>query len=71
MLATRSMSGRQVAVRLSDVPLKIRRSRGRMLYEAAVADRDLVLAAQLHVAIEEPSERVYWLSEKAVRKVLK
>lgn len=70
-MATRTTAGRQVAVRLSDVPLRIRRSRGRALYEAAVADRDLMLAAQLHVAIEEPSERLYWLPEQAVRKVIK
>lgn len=70
MTMTRT-TGHQIGVRLSDVPLKIRRSRGRTLYEAAVADRDLLLAAQLHVAIEEPSERVYWLPEQAVRKVLK
>lgn len=63
--------GRQVAVRLTDVPPKIRRQAGYRLYEAAVADRDLVLAAQLHAAIESPTERVYWLPEKAVRQVLK
>ena len=63
--------GRQVAVRLTDVPPKIRRSYGRALYEAAVFDHDLMLAAQLHAAMEEPSDRVYWLPEKAVRKVLR
>ena len=71
MTATRFTAGRQVAVRLADVPLKLRRSRGRVLYEAAVADRDLMLAMQLHAAMEAPSQRVYWLPEKAVRKVLK
>ena len=71
MLTTRTNAGRQLAVRLSDVPLKTRRLYGRLLYEAAVADRDLLLATQLHAAVEEPSDRVYWLPEKAVRKVLK
>ena len=71
MLTTRSTAGRQLAVRLSDVPLKTRRLYGRLLYEAAVADRDLLLATQLHAAVEQPSDRVYWLPEKAVRKVLK
>lgn len=63
--------GRQVAVRLTDVPLKIRRRFGHALYEAAVADRDLPLAADLHLAIEAPSNDVYWLPEKAVKKVMK
>lgn len=72
MLTSRSsQSGRQMAVRLSDVPLKIRRRYGHSMYEAAVADRDLVLAAQIHAAVEDPSDRVYWLPEKAVRKVMK
>lgn len=70
-MTTRTNAGRQLAVRLSDVPLKTRRLYGRLLYEAAVADRDLLLATQLHAAVEEPSDRVYWLPEKAVRKVLK
>lgn len=68
-LASRN-GGRQVALRLCDVPLKIRRTYGRSLYEAAVLDRDLTLAAQLHTAMEHPSQRVYWLPEKAVRKVM-
>lgn len=71
MFPSRAKAGRQVAVRLSDVPLKVRRRYGRLLYEAAVADRDLMLATQLHAAVESPSDRVYWLPEKAVRKVLK
>lgn len=72
MLTARSNgSGRQVAVRLQDVPLKIRRRVGARLYEAAVADRDFLLAVELESAIERPSDAVYWLSEKAVKKVLK
>lgn len=64
-------SGRSVAVRLTEVPLKVRRRYGARLYEQAVGDRDLMLAAQLHAAVESPSDRVYWLPERAVRKVLK
>jgi hypothetical protein len=67
----RTLAGRSVAVRLTDVPVKIRRRHGRRLYELAVLDRDLTLAAQLHAAMEAPSERVYWLPERAVRKVLR
>lgn len=68
---SRSKAGRSVPVRLTDVPLKIRRRFGLALYEAAVFDRDLTLAAQLHAAVEHPSDRVYWLPEKAVRKILR
>jgi len=60
-----------MAIRLSEVPLKVRRRYGLALYEAAVLDRDLTLAAQLHAAVESPSDRLYWLPEKAVRKVLR
>lgn len=70
-MTPRNGAGRQVAVRLTDVPLKVRRSRGKALYDAAVADRDLLLAAELHLAIEAPSDAVHWLPEKAVRKVLR
>lgn len=68
---TRNGAGRQVAVRLCDVPLKIRRRYGHALYEAAVLDSDLLLAAQIHAAMEKPSTRVYWLPEKAVRRVMR
>lgn len=71
MTTPRTTAGRSMAVRLTEVPLKIRRRYGHALYEAAVADRDLLLAAQLHAAVEEPSDRVYWLPEKAVQKVLR
>lgn len=71
MTTPRNQAGRSMAIRLTEVPLKIRRRYGHALYEAAVADRDLLLAAQLHAAVEEPSDRVYWLPEKAVQKVLR
>ena len=62
--------GRTIAVRLTDVPIIVRRRRGKALYEAAVADRDLDLAMRLDAAIERPSDHVYWVPELAVRKVL-
>lgn len=71
MTTPRKQAGRSMAIRLTEVPLKIRRRHGHALYEAAVADRDLVLAAQLHAAVESPSDHIYWLPEKAVRKVLR
>lgn len=61
---------RTVGVRLTDIDIKIRRRRGRALYEAAVADRDIRLAMEIDSAIERPSEKVYWLPAGAVEKVL-
>lgn len=62
--------GRMVAVRLTDVPLKIRRRHGAHLHDQAVADLDLVLAVQVMKAVENPSDRLHWLPEAKVRKVL-
>ena len=69
-MATPDLNGGAVVpVRLTDVDIKIRRRRGRALDEAAVADRDLDLAMRLNAAIERPSERVYWVPERAVKMV--
>jgi hypothetical protein len=71
-MATPNLNGgaRVVSVRLTAIDIKIRRRRGRALYEAAVEDRDLDLAMRLNTAIEEPSETVYWVSAEAARRVL-
>lgn len=70
-MATPDLNGGAVQpIRLTDVPLAIRRRRGRALYEAAVADRDLDLALRLNAAIERPSDRIYWVPAVAVREVL-
>lgn len=71
-MATPDLNGgaRVMGIRLTDVDIQIRRRRGRALYEAAVADRDLDLALRLNAAIERPSDRVYWLPRKAVEDVL-
>jgi hypothetical protein len=71
MKTPRTQAGRLIRVRLTDVPLKIRQSRGKALYDAAVADRDLLLATEINAAIEHPSDEYHWLREAAVRKVLK
>lgn len=71
MPTSRSDAGRLVAVRLSDVPLKVRRRFGLRLYEIAVEQRDLVEALDIERAVEHPSDRLHWLPEKAVRKVLR
>lgn len=62
--------GAVVPVRLTEIDIKMRRRRGKALYEAAVADRDLDLAMRLNAAIERPSDRVYWVPAKAVRREL-
>lgn len=70
-MATPNLNGGAVAgVRLTDIDIKIRRRRGRALYEAAVADRDLMLAVAIEAAIERPSDKLYWLPEAAIRAVL-
>lgn len=71
MPESRNGAGRQVAVRLSDVPLQTRRRFGARLYEAAVEDRNFLLAVEIESAVERPSDRLYWLPEKAVSKVLR
>ena len=70
-MATPNLNGGAVAgVRLSEIDIKIRRRRGRALYEAAVADRDIMLAIAIEAAIERPSDKVYWVPEVAVKAVL-
>lgn len=67
---TENGGARVMAVRLTDIDIMIRRRRGKALYEAAVADRDLDLALRLNAAIERPSETVYWVPVKAVEREL-
>lgn len=70
MALPEAMGRRTIAVRLTDIDIKIRRRRGKALYEAAVADRDIDLAMRINSAIERPSDKVYWLPEDAVREVI-
>jgi hypothetical protein len=71
MPTSRNGAGRQVPVRLTDVPLAVRRRFGSRLYENAVADRDFLLAVEIESAIERPSDKPYWLPETKVQKVLR
>ena len=66
----RFLGGATRAVRLTDIDLAIRRRRGRALYEAAVLDRDIMLAAAIDAAIERPSDKIYWVPARAVREAL-
>lgn len=65
---------RVVGVRLTDIPIVIRRRHGRILLERAIKELGpfgLEFAAELHRAVEEPSDKVYWISSEAAEKVLK
>lgn len=69
--ASAPQSGRTIGIRLSDIPLAVRRRFGAPLYEAAVKDGDIVSAMEFDRAIERPSESIYFVPEVAVRRVLK
>lgn len=70
MASPEMMGRRTVGVRLTDIDIKIRRRRGRVLYEKAVLDRDLILAMEIEKAIERPSDRIYRVPEAAVKAVM-
>lgn len=65
----RPIGGAQRAVRLTDIPISIRRRYGFHLIEKAKEDGDIIAAVELTAAVENPSNRVYWLPAAAVRKV--
>ena len=48
-----------MGVRLTDVPLMVRRRHGRTLMEELFADGDVLGAVEMRRAIEDPSARVY------------
>ena len=70
MLRPAENGGAQKAVRLTDIPIKIRRRFGWNLIERAKDDGDLLSAVALTAAVENPSDTVYWVPAEAVRKVL-
>jgi len=64
---------RVVGVRLTDIDIKVRRRFGRGLLEKTIRELGpfgLDFAAELHKAVEEPSDRVYWVSKESVDRVL-
>lgn len=66
-------SGRLVAVRLSDVPLKVRQRAGELVKTDLAKTGGLTaftFAMQIERAIRTPSDRIYYVSEEAARKVL-
>lgn len=65
--------GALMGVRLTEVPIVIRRRYGRVLLERAIRELGpfgLDFAAELHRAVEEPSERVYWVPREEADRVL-
>jgi hypothetical protein len=74
-MATPDRNGGALArVRLTDVPLKIRRRYGGLLLDRALKEMDplsaVTFAAQLERAVEEPSDTVYWVSAAERDRVL-
>lgn len=61
--------GAVAGVRLTDIPLNIRRRYGSYLYDQAAKDGDFDLALSLYRAVENPSDRVYWLPREVVHEV--
>lgn len=69
-MATPDLNGGAfVPVRLTQIPLTVRRRYGRLLYEHAVEDKNLDLAMRINRAVERPSDKVYWLPASKVREV--
>lgn len=66
----RHNGGAQRAVRLTDIPIKMRRKFGWHLIEKAKEDGDILAAVSLTAAVENPSDRIYWVPAAAVVKVL-
>lgn len=65
--------GALAAVRLTEVPITVRRRVGRRLLERAILEQGpfaVGFAAELHRAVEEPSERVYWVPREEAERVL-
>lgn len=62
--------GRLTAVRLSEVPLKIRERAGRRLIGHAADNADLWFAAEIHRAVYMPSDRIHWVDIQEAERVL-
>ena len=62
--------GRLRAIRLSEVPLKIRERAGRRLVDQAALDADLWFAVEVHQAVYRPSDRIHWVDAKEAENIL-
>ena len=75
-MATPDRNGGALAgVRLTDVPLKIRRRYGAILYERAIKELEpldaMKFGLDIERAVEHPSDRLYWVPRAEIRRVLK
>jgi hypothetical protein len=70
----RNGGGALAGVRLTEVPLTIRRRYGAMLYERAIKELDPITAVRFGLdierAVEEPSDKLYWIPADKVNSVL-
>lgn len=66
-MASPSMEGRRglTPFRLSDVPITVRRRAAEPLLRIAADSADAFTAIMLTRAVDEPSERVYWIPAAA------
>jgi len=66
--------GALAGVRLIDVPLKVRRRYGQVLLDRALKEMEplpaMQFAAELQRAVEEPSDRIYWVPKEQLERVL-
>lgn len=74
-MATPDRNGGALAgVRLTDVPIKIRRRYGAILYERAIKELDPLAAMKFNLdlerAVEEPSDTLYWVPAAEIKRVL-
>lgn len=67
--------GALAGVRLTEVPIKIRRRYGGVLLDRALKELDplaaVQFAAELEKAVEHPSDRLYWVSSTEIERVMK
>lgn len=72
-MLTPDTGGALAGIRLTEVPIVIRRRYGRILLERAIRELGpfgLDFAAELHRAVEDPSDRVYWVPREEADRVL-
>ena len=75
-MATPNLNGgaRTMGVRLTEIDIGIRRRYGRIVLERAIKELNsyasIEFAAELHRAVEDPSDKVYWVPAEAVERVL-
>lgn len=66
--------GALVGVRLTDVPFKIRKRYGQFVLDRAIKELEpiqaVIFAAELERAVDQPSDRVYWVSRSEYERVM-